>query len=110
MASPAPSIGLLSAAKRGRGRGPLRSNGKVRWCFSQTRYLVRRRRGPPHPPALRAGPSLSPRDDAGGEGFRGEIQIGRRATRSPVLIPGEDVACAAHRQDATRFLGIVLDG
>ena len=55
----------------GRGWGPLRSNGRVRWCFVQTGCFGRKRRSPPHPP--RAGarvPALSPRDDAGGEGVR----------------------------------------
>src|SRR5712672_2471919 len=110
MTNPTPSIVLLSAAKRRRGRAPLRSNGKVRWCFLQTRCVGRSHRGPPPPPALRAAPSLSPRDDAGGEGFRGEIWVGRRAACSAILVTGEDVARAAHRQDAARLLGIVLDG
>src|SRR5436305_836276 len=66
-------LGILSAAKRGRGRGPLRSNGKVRWCSTRTRSFWCEHRNPPHPPALRAGPSLSPRC-AGGEGTRDKIR------------------------------------
>jgi hypothetical protein len=52
----------LSAAQRGRGRGPLRSNGRVRWCFVQTRFSGHEHRSPPHPPRASAGPlPLPPR-------------------------------------------------
>src|SRR5216684_2215971 len=57
---------------RGRGWGPLRSNGRVRWRFEQTGFFGRKHRSPPHPPrACARVPFLSPRDDAGGEGLRG---------------------------------------
>jgi hypothetical protein len=53
----------LSAAQRGRGWGPLRSNGRVRWCFSRagcfrsqtpqpTSPSPRKRGSPPSPPAM----------------------------------------------------------
>src|ERR1700730_9734967 len=56
---------VLSAAKRGRGRDPLRSNGEVRWCFVQRRRAdceatahltlpALARGSPPSPPASRA--------------------------------------------------------
>ena len=56
---------VLSAAKRGRGRDPLRSNGEVRWCFVQRRRAdceatahltlpALTRGSPPSPPASRA--------------------------------------------------------
>src|SRR5882762_3449895 len=64
-------IKLLSAAKRGRGRGPLQSNGKVRWCFVKRDARATETPRPPHPLALRAGPSLSPHF-VGGEGRRDE--------------------------------------
>src|SRR4030081_538596 len=54
----------------GRGWGPLRSNGRVTWCFAQTRCFGLQHLSPPLPPHAGARvPSLSPRDDAGGEGL-----------------------------------------
>src|SRR6266851_6912555 len=55
-------IELLSAAKRGRGRGPLRSNGKVRWCQTRCDVGVKRTKTHLTYPALCAGPlPLPPR-------------------------------------------------
>src|SRR5882757_10743214 len=50
----------LSAAQRGRGWGPLRSNGRVRWCSLQSRFFGRKHRGPPHPPRATRGSPPSP--------------------------------------------------
>src|SRR5580704_13617965 len=63
--NPASDSRVLSAAKRGRGRDPLRSNGEVRWCFVQRRRAdceatahltlpALTRGSPPSPPAARA--------------------------------------------------------
>src|ERR1700730_11191219 len=61
---------------------------------------ARRRRGHESDPSARC---------AGTSPLRGEADRWLFSC-SPVLIPREDVARAAHRQDAARLLGIVLDG
>ncbi len=77
-------------AEAGQRWGPLRSNGRVRWCPIQQRLSVLKSETPTSPsPRWCAGP-LSPRDDAGGEGVGRTKLIGSAKPFSGTLSSRDD--------------------